>query len=88
MVRDVKRRALEQGVPSLPVVYLYADTAPPEEETEGEVGELLGEPGSEAERAAVVAHAAKPGHRGDPGAGQGGQVNAVAGVVMEVAEVQ
>ena len=81
MVRDVKRGALEQSVAGLPVVNLYPDTAFAEAETEGQSGEPLWEPGSEAERAAVVAHTAKPGYRGDPGAGQRGQVNAVAGVV-------
>jgi hypothetical protein len=29
VVRDIKRIALEQGVTSLPAVYLYPDTAPP-----------------------------------------------------------
>src|SRR5215218_325774 len=88
VVCDIKRSALEQRVAGLPVVYLYPDTAPPEAETEGQAGEPLWELGSEAERAAVIAHAAKPGHRGDPGAGQRGQVNTVAGVVMEVAQIQ
>src|SRR5215216_1286207 len=88
MVRHIKRGALEQGVASLPVVYLYPDTAAAKAETEGQAGQLLWELGSEAERAAVIAHAAKPGHRGDPGAGQRGQVNAVAGVVMEVTQIQ
>ena len=87
-MRDVERGAPEQCVPGLLVVYLYPDTAPPEEETEGQAGQRLREPGSEAERATVVAHASEPGHRGDPGAGQRSQMNAVAGVVMEVAEVQ
>ncbi len=88
MVRDVKWGTLEQSVVGLPMVCLYPDPAPPEEETEGQAGQLLREPGGEAERAAMVAHAAKPGHRGDPGAGQRGQVNAIPSVVMEVAEVQ
>src|SRR5918997_3240192 len=88
VVRDVKWVASEQGVPGLLVVCLYPDPAPPEAEPEGQAGQLLWEPGSEAERAAVVSHAAKPSHRGDPGAGQRGQVNAIAGVVMEVSKVQ
>ena len=36
----------------------------------------------------MVAHTAEAGHRGNPSAGQRGQVNTVAGVVIEVAEVQ
>jgi hypothetical protein len=88
VVRDVKRGALEQGVASLPVVNLYPDTAPLEAEPENQAGEPLWELGSEAERAAVVTHTAEPGHRGDPGAGQRDQVNAVPSIVMEVAEVQ
>src|SRR5918995_672131 len=83
VVRDVERGALEQGVPGLPVIHLYPDTAPPEEETEGQAGQPLRKPGSEAKRTAVVAHASEPGHRGNPGAGQRSQVNAVAGVVIE-----
>ena len=70
VVRDVERGALEQSVAGLPLVYLYPDTAFAEAETEGQVGEPLWEPRSEAERAAVVAHAAKPGYRGEPGASE------------------
>ena len=88
VVRDVQRGALEQGVASLPVVYLYPDAAPAKAEPEGQAGQLLWKLGSKAERAAVIAHAAKPSHRGDPGAGQGGQVNAIPSVVMEVSKVQ
>ena len=71
VMSDVERGALEQGVAGLPVVYRYLDPAPPEEEAEGQAGEPLRELGRKAERAAVVAHAPEPGHRGDPGAGQG-----------------
>jgi len=88
MVRHIKRGALEQGVASLPVVYLYPDAAAAKAEPEGQAGQLLWELGSEAERAAVVAHAAKSGHGGDPGASQRGQVNAIPSVVMEVSKVQ
>ena len=84
---DIKRSALEQRVAGLPVVYLYPDTAPPEAEMEGQAGEPLWDPGSEAERAAMIAQATKPGYRGDPGAGQRGQVNAIPSVVMEVAQI-
>jgi hypothetical protein len=49
VVHNVERLALEQGVPGLLVVCLYLDPAPPEEEAEGQAGELLWEPGSEAE---------------------------------------
>jgi hypothetical protein len=38
VVRDVQRGALEQGVVSLPVVYLYLDSASAEAETEGQAG--------------------------------------------------
>src|SRR5439155_27039600 len=58
-----------------------------EKETEGEAFETLREAGSERELAVVVAHAAEPGDGGDPGAGQGGDVNAVARVVLEVMEI-
>src|SRR5215204_7171597 len=85
---NVERGTLEQGVAGLPVVYRYLDPASPEEEAEVQAGELSREPGCEAERAVVVAHATKPGHRGDPGAGQGGQVDPVTGVVVDVMEVQ
>src|SRR5215218_2877410 len=88
VVRDVQRGAPEQGVPGLPVIYLNLDPAPLEQETEGQAGEPTREPGGEGEGTSVVAHAAEPGHRSDPGAGQRGQVNAVAGVVVEVGEVQ
>jgi len=88
VVRDVERGAPEQGVPGLPVIYLNLDPAPPEQETEGQTGEPPWEPGGEGEGTSVVAHAAEPGHSSDPGAGQRGQVNAVAGVVVEVGEVQ
>ena len=86
-MNDVERGTLEQGVAGLPVVYRYLDPAPPEEEAEGQAGDPLRELRCKAERAAVVAHAAEPGHRGDPSAGQRGQVNAVAGVVMDVVKV-
>jgi hypothetical protein len=88
VVRHIKPGALKQSVASLLVVYLYPDAAAAKAEPEGQAGQLLWELGSEAERATVVAHAAKPSHRGDPSAGQRGQVNAVAGVVMEVSKVQ
>jgi hypothetical protein len=35
----------------------------------------------------VVAHTAEAGHRDDPSAGQGGNVKAIAGVVLQVVEV-
>src|SRR5215212_8924787 len=85
---DVERGTLEQGVAGLPVVYRYLDPASPEEEAEGQAGELSREPGCEAKRAFVVAHATKAGNRGDPGSSQGGQVDPVAGVVVDVIEVQ
>src|SRR5215212_3660757 len=87
VVSDVERGALEQGIPGLPVVYRYLDPAPPEAQTERQAGQPLRKLGCKAERAAVVAHAAEPGHCDDPSTGQRGQVNAVAGVVMDVAEV-
>ena len=70
------------------MVYRYLDPASPEEEAEVQAGELSREPGCEAERAVVLAHATEPGHRGDPGSGQGGQVDPVAGVVVDVIEVK
>ena len=85
---DVERGTLEQGVAGLPVVYRYLDPASPEEEAEVQAGELSRESGCEAERAVVLAHATEPGNRGDPGSGQGGQVDPVAGVVVDVIEVQ
>jgi hypothetical protein len=87
MMRDIKRGTLEQGVAGLVVVYLYPNAAPLEAESEGQAGKPLWELGSEAERAAMIAHATKPGYRGDPGAGQRGQVNAIPSVVMEVAQI-
>ena len=52
-----------------------------------ESAEALGELRGEAEPAAVVAHPAEPGDRGDPGSGHRGDVQAVARVVLEVADV-
>ena len=69
MMSDVERGTLEQGVAGLPVVYRYLDPASPEEEAEVQAGELSREPGCEAERAVVLAHATEPGHRGYPGSG-------------------
>jgi hypothetical protein len=36
----------------------------------------------------MIAHAAEPGHSGDPDPGQRCQMNAAAGVVVDVAEVK
>ena len=71
----------------MPVVYRYLDPASPEEEAEVQAGELSREPGCEAQRAFVVAHATKAGNRGDPGSCQGSQVDPVASVVVDVIEV-
>ena len=87
VVGDLERRPLEQGVAGLLVGDL--DPQPPlaKAHAEGEPGESLGQAGREAELAVVVAHPAESGDGGDPGAGQRGDVQAVAGVVLEVLEV-
>ena len=58
-----------------------------EDEAEGEALEPGGQPRREAELAAVVAQAAEPGDGGDEGAGQRGDVETVARVVLEVVQV-
>ena len=57
-------------------------------EAECEARQRLRQAGREAEHPVVVAHPAEAGQRRDPGAGQRGDVHAVAGVVLEVVEVE
>ena len=59
----------------------------PDEEGEREPGQALGEPRREADRAVPVAQAAEAADQRDPGAGQRGDVHAVAGVVLQVPQV-
>src|SRR5690606_8993082 len=46
-----------------------------------------GQPGGEGEDAAVVAHTAEAGDQGDPGTGERREVDAVAGVLVRVVQV-
>jgi hypothetical protein len=57
-------------------------------ETERDPGERLREARAEAERPTVVAQPTEPGHRGDARPRERSDVNAVAGVVLEVVEVE
>ena len=69
------------------MVDLYPQPPVAEAQAEGQAGESLGQARREAQHAVVVAHAAEAGDGGDPGARERGDVQAVAGVVLEVVEV-
>ena len=89
MVVDVERFAHQQRVRGLGRLDLDPQlrrlaTA----EVERDAGQRLREAGREAERPAVVAKAAEAGERGDARPRERGDVNAVAGVVLEVVEVE
>ena len=52
-----------------------------------EPGERRGQARGEGEHVAVIAHAAEPGDRDEPGAGQRGEVQAVGGVARQIVQV-
>ena len=87
MVEDPERLALRENVPCVGVSYLDPQAPSPEQETEREPGEALGEPRREADHAVPVAQSAESANQGDPGACQRGDVHAVARVVLEVPQV-
>src|SRR5207249_2344957 len=66
---------------------LDLQSPPAKAETEGQPAQSLRQPRREAERAAMVAHAAEAGNRDDPRARQRGDVKTIARVVLEVAQV-
>ena len=60
----------------------------PDEEGKREPGDAAGQPGREAEGAVRVPEAAEAADQRDPRAGQRGDVDAVAGVVLQVPQVR
>src|SRR6266699_209727 len=87
VVNDLYRLAISERVPGRCASDLDLQGASSRTKGEGESGESLGQPWREAEDTAAVAHAAEAGHERDPGARERGDVQAVAGVVLDVIEV-
>src|SRR6266566_2600117 len=87
VVRDLELLPFVEGVRRLGLRRLDLQQPAAEAEAEGEPLEPDGKLRGEAEEAVVVAHAPEAGDGGEPGAGERGDVDAVAGVVLEVVEV-
>jgi ABC-type transport system involved in cytochrome bd biosynthesis fused ATPase/permease subunit len=84
VVADLQRLALEQPVGGLGLRGFDLETSSLDAEPEREASEALREAGGERDLALVVTHAAEAGDGGDPGPGEGGDVDAVASVVFQV----
>ncbi len=84
---DIERPAFEKRVDGVPLGDFHFEPPPAEEEAEGEPFQPRRESRGERELAVVIAHAAEARHRGDAGAREGGDVDSVARVVLEVAQV-
>jgi hypothetical protein len=87
MVHDLERVAVGQGVGSLGVRDLHPQAPTADEQGEREPDQTLGEPGCEAEDPVQVAKTAEAADQRGPGTGQRGDVNPVAGVVLQVPQV-
>ena len=87
VVDDLERPPRDQRVDRLVARDLDHQPALAEAQPEREPGQRRRQPRREAELAAVVAHAAEAGDQPDPGARQRRDVQSVAGVVLEVVEV-
>jgi membrane-associated phospholipid phosphatase len=84
---DLERGALQQRVRRLRLGDLDLQSAPAEEKAERESLEARRNARREREHAVVVAHAAEAGDGRDPRASERGDVEAVAGVVLDVVQV-
>src|SRR5664279_3322742 len=78
---------LRRGVDDLVAGYVHPDPGAVPDEVEAQPLPPRGQLGTEREPATVVAHAAEPGDDAEPGARQRRDVQAVAGVVLEIAQV-
>jgi hypothetical protein len=88
VVHDLERVAVGQGVRGLGVPDLRPQAPAADEQGEREPDQALGEPGGEAEGPVQVAETAEAADQRGPGAGQRGDVNPVAGVVLQVPQVR
>jgi hypothetical protein len=87
VVGELERCSVEQRVARLSGFDFDLQPPSAKAEAEGQSAQSLGKARGEAEGTGVVAHAAEAGDGDDPGAGERGDVEAVAGVVFEVVEV-
>src|SRR4051812_12303530 len=87
MVENLEWLPVEQLVAGAVGGDVDAEPAAAVDEPEREPRQARRQPRSEAERAGFVAHAAEPGDGGEPAAGQRGEMQAVARVEREVAQI-
>ena len=87
VVKDFERVAAGQDVPGLGVRDLDSQAPATDEQGEREPGQAVGEPRRDADGPVLEAQPAEAVDQRDPGAGQRGDGEPVAGVVLKVAQV-
>ena len=87
VVRDLQRVAICQGVRGLGVRNLDPQAAAPDQESECEPGEAIGEYRREAEHPSLVSQATETADQRNPRSGQRRDMQPVPRVVLKVAQV-